>query len=96
MKTASMSVLRLRLGDYLNQREPVVVTQNGHHKAVLVPVSDEADMERLLMADNAELMAMLEEADRRSSSTGGIPHDEFWARVDRRTKAHTKKAARAK
>ncbi|MBI1927537.1 type II toxin-antitoxin system Phd/YefM family antitoxin [Candidatus Poribacteria bacterium] len=87
MKTVTMSTLRSHLGDYLNQNEPVVVTHNGHPKAVLMPVADEDDLERLLMANNAELMKMLDEADRRISTTGGIPHDEFWARVDRETKA---------
>jgi prevent-host-death family protein len=89
MKTATMSALRSRLGDYLNQDEPVVVTQKGHPRAVLIPVEDEDDLERLLMANNAELMTILEEADRRISITGGIPHDEFWARVERESTKYT-------
>jgi prevent-host-death family protein len=85
MKTVTLSALRSHLGDYLNQSEPVVVTQNGRPKAVLTPVKNSDDLERLLMATNTELMKMLTEADQRISTTGGIPHDEFWARQDRRT-----------
>jgi prevent-host-death family protein len=91
MKTATATALRSRLSDYLNQSEPVVVTQNGHPKAVLMPVEDEDDVERLLMANNVELMRMLDEADQRISRTGGIPHEEFWARVERETKARAKR-----
>jgi len=63
------------------------VTHNGHPKAVLVPVADGDDLERLLMANHTEFMKMLDEADQRISMTGGIPHDQFWARVERETKA---------
>jgi len=91
MKTATATALRSRLSDYLNQSEPVVVTQNGHPKAVLMPVEDEDDVERLLMANNVELMRMLDEADQRISRTGGIPHEEFWARMGRETKARAKR-----
>lgn len=81
MKTATASALRSRLSNYLEQNEPVIVTRNGRPKAVLLPVREEADVERLLMANNAELMELLDAADRRISATGGIPHDEFWRRV---------------
>ena len=87
MKVATMSALRSHLGNYLNQSEPVVVTQNGQPKAVLMPVADADDLERLLMANNVAFMKMLDEADRRISATGGIPHDQFWAQVERETKA---------
>lgn len=96
MKTATATALRSRLSDYLNQSEPVLVTQNGHPKAVLLPVEDEDDWDRLLMANNAELMTLLDEADRRISATGGIPHDEFWARVEREAQAQQSASKRAK
>jgi len=81
MKTASVSALRARLSDYLKLTEPVLVTQQGRPKAVLWPVENEGDMERLLLANNAEFMKLLDEADRRISKTGGLSHDEFWAQV---------------
>ena|SRR3972149_3413659 len=87
MKTATVSALRSRLSDYLNQSEPVLVTQGGQAKAVLLPVSSVEDMERVLMANDRELMTLLEEANRRISRTGGIRHEAFWARVERETRA---------
>lgn len=89
MKTATVSAFRLHLSDYLNQSEPVVVTQSGQPKALLLPVTSEDDLERLLMANSSELSQLLEEADRRISRTGGIPHDEFWMRVHRNTETKT-------
>ena len=82
MKTATTTEIRTQLASYLNQREPVVVKQRGRYKAVLVPVQSDADVERLLMADNKRLMEILSESDRQIDGTGGIPHDEFWKRID--------------
>lgn len=82
MKTTIASKLRPELTSDLQQMEPVVVTQNGHYKAVLVPVQTEQDVERLLMADNKRLMELLAESDRQIDESGGIPHDEFWKRID--------------
>lgn len=86
MKTATVSALRSRMRNYLNQNEPILVTQNGHPKALLFPVMEEDDVERLLMANNKELMTLLNAADRRISHSGGVPHGKFWARLGRRTK----------
>jgi prevent-host-death family protein len=89
MKTASISALRTRLSDYLNLTEPVVVTQKGRAKAVLWPVESEDDLERLLLASNAEFMKLLDEADRRISETGGIPHDQFWEQIKQKARSTT-------
>ncbi len=82
MKTATSTTVRAQFSSYLNQSEPTVVTQNGHFKAVLVPVQTAEDVERLLMADNKRLMEILAESDRQIDESGGIPHDEFWKRID--------------
>ena len=87
MKTASVSALRARLSDYLKLTEPVVVTQKGRPKAVLWPVENEGDMERLLLASNVEFMKLLDDADRRIAETGGISHREFWAQVKQESEA---------
>ena len=94
MKSASTSTFRSQLASFLNQHEPVVVKQNGRPKAVLMPVRSEGDVERLLMAGNARLMEILRESDRQIDETGGIPHDEFWAMVDRKDQAKTKAKGR--
>ncbi|HLQ44657.1 MAG TPA: type II toxin-antitoxin system prevent-host-death family antitoxin [Planctomycetaceae bacterium] len=82
MRTTTASKLRSELGSYLQQTEPVMVTQNGRMKAVLVPVESEDEAERWVMANNAELMKLLDAASRRVKKTGGIPSEEFWKRID--------------
>lgn len=62
----------------------------------IVYVEDEDDLERLLMANNAELMTLLDEADRRISATGGIPHEEFWTRVECEAQTQQSATKRAK
>ncbi len=42
------------------------------------------------MAHNAELPVLLDEADRRVSATGGVPHNDFWERFDQGTPADRK------
>ena len=82
MKTTTASKLRSELASYLQQTQPVVVTQNGRMTAVLVPIKSKDDVERFVMANNAELMKLLDDASRRVKKSGGIPHDEFWKRID--------------
>jgi len=82
MKTATAEGLRSNLDEYLNAHETVVIIDGDRPTAVLVPVTDTDDIERLLSARGADLASLLSEADRRIEETGGIPHDEFWARVE--------------
>ncbi len=82
MKTTTATKLRAELASYLAKTEPVVVTQHGRMKAILVPVSSEADAERWGMANNAELFRLLDAASQRVQKTGGIPQEEFWKRID--------------
>ncbi|MBM4084779.1 MAG: hypothetical protein FJ272_08325 [Planctomycetes bacterium] len=59
----------------------------------MMPVECENAKERLFMANNAELMRMLDEADQRISKTGGIRHEEFWARLERKQRARRRTVA---
>jgi len=61
----------------------VVVTRNGKAVAVLVAVGDDDDLERLLMAHSPRLRAILAAARQRIQEGKGIPHDEFWEKVEK-------------
>lgn len=50
--------------------------------------------ERGAMANNAELFQLLDAASQRVKETGGIPHDEFWKRID--AKSEKKSSGRLK
>jgi prevent-host-death family protein len=81
MKIASLADVKAHFSAYVNASEqgPVVVTRNGKAVAVLLAVSGEHDLERLLMAHSPRLRAVLDAAKQRIQSGKGIPADEFWA-----------------
>jgi prevent-host-death family protein len=100
MKIASVADVKARLSSYLKETEegPVVVTRNGKAVAVLVAVTDDDELERLVLAHSPRFMALLDKSRRQIEETGGIPHDQFWAEVktEARTPANTRGKRRTK
>ena len=64
------------------QAGPVVVTRNGKPVAVLLAVTDEDELERLVLAHSPRFRAILDKSRRQIEETGGIPHDVFWREVE--------------
>jgi prevent-host-death family protein len=85
MKIASVADIKAHLSAYLNSTAegPVIVTRNGKAVAVLVAVGDDDDLERLLMAHSPRLQAILAAARQRIQEGKGIPHDQFWEKVEK-------------
>ncbi len=65
-----------------------MVTRNGKAVAVLIGVEDDDELERLLLAHSRNLRALLDAADRRIDQGEGISHEEFWHRVESRTRSN--------
>src|SRR5271157_5969236 len=84
MKFASVADVKGRLSAYLkeSQEGPVVVTRNGKAVAVLLAVTDDDELERLVLAHSPKFVALLDKSRRQIEQTGGIPHDVFWRAVD--------------
>lgn len=84
MKIASVADVKARLSSYLKESEdgPVIVTRNGKAVAVLLAVSDDDELERLVLAHSPRFQALLEKSRRQIEKTGGIPHDDFWREVE--------------
>jgi prevent-host-death family protein len=80
MKIASVADVKARLSAYLkdSQEGPVIVTRNGKAVAVLLAVTDEDELERLVLAHSPKFQALLDKSRRQIEETGGIPHDVFW------------------
>jgi prevent-host-death family protein len=91
MKIASVANVKARLSAYLKETEkgPVVVTRNGKAVAVLLAVTDDDELERLVLAHSPKFQALLDKSRRQIEETGGIPHAQFWREVE----AETRKAA---
>jgi len=84
VKVASAKQVEADFGGYLkaSQQGPVVVTRNGAPVAVLLRTRNLKDLERLLMGHSPKLQSILEEARTRFRAGIGIPHDEFWKKVE--------------
>src|SRR5262245_25564469 len=84
MKLDSVADVKARLSSYLKASAagPVVVTRNGKAVAVLLGVTDDEELERVLLAHSRKLRAILDAADRRIDEGAGIGHDEFWHQVE--------------
>jgi prevent-host-death family protein len=84
MKIASVADVKARLSAYLrdSQEGPVVVTRNGKAVAVLLAVSDDDELERLVLAHSPKFQALLDKSRRQIEATGGIPHEQLWREVE--------------
>src|SRR5271166_6492303 len=95
MKIASVAEVKARLSSYLKASAtgPVVVTRNGKAVAVLLGVSDDEELERVILANSRKLRAILDAADRRIDEGAGIGHDEFWQKVEAANRARDDNAS---
>ena len=85
MNIVSIADAKARLSAYIKESEekgPVIITRNGRPAAVLVPILDEDDLERLILTYSPKFRQLIEAAEQRLEETGGIPHEEFWQSVE--------------
>jgi prevent-host-death family protein len=96
MKSASIAELKARLSSYIKESQagPVVVTRNGKPVAVLLAVTDEEGLERLVLAHSPKFQAVLEKSNRQIEETGGTPHDAFWRELEAEGREETGKGNR--
>ncbi len=88
MKIAPLADVKARLSAYVEMcaEAPVIVTKNGRPAAVLLTVSDEEELERLVLGHTRRFMAILDSSERRIRKGKGIKHADFWKTV--RKKEH--------
>ena len=84
MKIAPVAEIKAQFSSYLKAAAvgPVIVTKNGKPIAVLLGMTDEDEIERLILAYSPKFQTMLDAAEARIRASGGVPHDEFWQQVD--------------
>ena|ERR1051325_837142 len=97
MKTATAAKIAAQFDDYLDasQEQPVLITRNGKAVAVIMAVADKADAERLAVRRSRTLRSIFQEAHEQLEQGRGVPHDEFWQRVEQ-SRAKASKARRSK
>jgi prevent-host-death family protein len=91
MKIASVADVKANLSAYIkaSEDELVVITKHGKPVAVLLPMEDDDELERLTLAYSRRFQAILQVAREQIRSTGGIPHDDFWREVETETSKPT-------
>lgn len=84
MKIASIADVKAKFSGYLKASEqgPVVVTKNGRPVAMLLSVTDEDEIERMLLAYSPKFQAILEVAEQQILEGKGIKHKKFWHEVE--------------
>ena len=88
MNIAPLADVKARFSAYIRQLQtaPVIVTKHGRPVAVIMGISDEDDLERIMLAISPKFQALLDEAERRIRETGGMSHDDVWAQIDAEAK----------
>jgi len=87
MKVAPVAEVKARFSAYLREsvKGPVVVTRHGKPVAVLLSVTDDEELERLVLAHTPRFRAILDAARQQIREEGGIAHKEFWSEVEEET-----------
>ena len=84
MRIASVAEVKAKFNGYLKTSEqgPVIITKNGKPVAVLLSVTDEDEIERLLLAYSPKFQELLEVAERQIREGKGMKHADFWQEVE--------------
>lgn len=83
MRIAPVAEVKAKFSAYLkaSERGPVVVTRKGKAVAVLLSLTADEDVERLVLANSPRFQSLLDVARQQIREDKGIPHKEFWAEV---------------
>ncbi len=84
MKIAPIAEIKAHLSAYLKESEkgPIIVTKNGKPVAVILGITDEEEIERLVLAYSPKFQAVLARGRQQIQKTGGIAHEDFWQEME--------------
>ena len=84
MKIASVAEVKAKFSGFIkaSQQGPVVVTKNGKPVAVLLSITDEDEIERMLLAYSPKFQSILEVAEHQIREGEGLSHEDFWQEVE--------------
>ena len=83
MRIASIANIKAKFSGYIKESKqgPIVVTKNGKPIAVLLAVSDEDEIERLILAYSPKFQNMLKSAEQQIREGQTQKHTDFWQEV---------------
>ncbi len=75
---------KARLSQFVEKsREgPIIVTRNGRPVAMLIAITEDDDLEGMVMTHSPKLRRLLDAADARVRAGQKLSHDEFWTEVE--------------
>jgi prevent-host-death family protein len=87
MRIASVADVKAKFSGYLKASEqgPIVVTKNGRPVAMLLSITDEDEIERMLLAHSPKFQSILDVAEQQIREGKGIKHEDFWREVESET-----------
>jgi prevent-host-death family protein len=76
--------MKAKFSGYLKASEkgPVVVTKNGKPVAMLLAISDEDEIERMILAYSPKFQSLLDVAEEQIREGKGLKHEEFWREIE--------------
>lgn len=99
MKIASVAEVKSQFSAFLkaSAEGPIVVTRNGRPVAVLTGITNEEDIDDLLMAYSPHLRAILEQSRQQIREGQWLSEEDFWSRIEQTPPSKkTSKAAKKK
>jgi len=87
MRIASVAEIKAKFSGYLRASEqgPVVITKNGKPVAVLLSITDEDEIERILIAHSPKFRSIVELAEQQVREGKGTKHEDFWREIESET-----------
>ena len=84
MRIASVADVKAKLSAYLkaSEDELVVITRNGKAIAVILPIEDDEELERLVVASSRQFQSIVQTARQEIATGAGITHDDFWTDIE--------------
>jgi PHD/YefM family antitoxin component YafN of YafNO toxin-antitoxin module len=85
MNMTSIQEVSTQFRSYLEacQEKPVVIAQNEKPVAVLLYVTDEEELERLILSYSPQFQTILNSAKQRIREGQGIGHETFWEEIEK-------------
>ena len=83
MRIASVADIKAKFSSYIKESKqgPVVVTKNGKPIAMLLSITDEEEIERMILAYSPKFQEMLQLAEQQIRAGKGQKHTDFWREV---------------
>jgi prevent-host-death family protein len=93
MKIASIADVKAKFSAYVKAsgQSPVVVTRNGKAVAAIIPLTDDDDIERLMLGYSPRLRSILSAARQRVKAGLGVEHNAFWQGIETGSPTKTKR-----